>query len=686
MDGLTTHETEETEETDGNDAGEVRRQFHSLDNNTDDIRKLILGGNHKSLDDEVGGDVNNSKYRNDAFASRNSVKTFTTLPCPEEGATIAFHEYSYQVGDNLILDNISGQFLAGRFTAIMGPSGSGKTTLIETLTGSNLGSSKKGVTFKCLTLNGVKCSRDDIAAISGFVAQDDYFLPTITVREAIMTSATLRLPRSVFKKERDLRTKETLEVLNLTKNADSTVGGLFRRGISGGEKRRLSIARELIANPPILFTDEPTTGLDSFTALTVAKKLKNLAQQGRTVVATVHQPSSEIFKLFDDLVLLVQGQVLYWGRAAKCIKYFKTHGFECPQYANPSDFLFMEIMRPFSVEGMRSGLSETSSTARIAFLVDKWKESYTHLQIVAAASNPDSTKNPKIVPIISKASFAVQFTHLYKDYLVTGMRRPLSIPLRLVFALYSGLMIGLTYLLIRNNDFQQQIRGRAGAISYMMTLAFIGGYSGAVQSMNYTRDIFMREYRSHYYDVTPAYFARVAFLVPLDFAFGMMLGLICYYMVGLNPAFSAYLFVSMLAGLCQTIGVLAGYTMGYSVRDVRKLVASAIISLLPFTIFGGLIIVPHDIPGYLRWLVYLDPIYYAFTAGMQVGYPPCPDAQSASENNPVVPCQRTVAFERFGINDALPAGINVVLLITLGIAVFFTGWISLYINARFRSK
>lgn len=219
-----------------------------------------------------------------------------------------------------------------------------------------------------------------------------------------------------------------------------------------------------------------------------------------------------------------------------------------------------------------------------------------------------------------------------------------------------------------------------------MTFSFIGGYRGSVLGMYNNRTVFMREYRSHYYDVTPAYFAKVCFAVPLDMLCGMTISLIAYYMVGLNPAFSAYLFVSFVAGLSQTVGVLAGMSIGYSVADARKLTATTAMSLLPFMIFGGLLIAPPNIPGYLRWFVYVDPIYYAFTAAMQVGYTPCPDFESATESNPVSPCQRTVAFGLYGIDEALPAGVNVTLLMTLGLIVFILGWISLYFNAKYRSK
>lgn len=157
-------------------------------------------------------------------------------------------------------------------------------------------------------------------------------------------------------------------------------------------------------------------------------------------------------------------------------------------------------------------------------------------------------------------------------------------------------------------------------------------------------------------------------------------------MIGLDPEYSSFLFVAAVAAMTEIIGVLTGFVIGYSFADARNLVASAAVFLLTFSIYGGTFIVPRNIPGYLRWMIYLDPIYYAFTSSMQIGYNRCFDASSASKNNPVFPCQRTVAFEVYGINDALPAGVNFALLTKLAFVLCFLGWVSLSLNCKYRSK
>ena len=132
--------------------------------------------------------------------------------------------------------------------------------------------------------------------------------------------------------------------LRLQACADTRVGGALMRGLSGGERKRASIGYELITNPSLLFLDEPTSGLDSFTSLALIQNLKDLANEGHTVICTIHQPSSEIFRNFDKLNLLVKGRVAYLGPAADSIEFFAQLGYPCPMYTNPTDF-FMELLQ-----------------------------------------------------------------------------------------------------------------------------------------------------------------------------------------------------------------------------------------------------------------------------------------------------------------------------------------------------
>jgi ABC-type multidrug transport system ATPase subunit len=146
--------------------------------------------------------------------------------------------------------------------------------------------------------------------MSAFVFQDDVILSTMTVREAILLSARLRLPGAMPLAEKRARVEKVIYLMHLERCADTVIGSATDKGgISGGERKRTSIGMELITNPPVLFLDEPTTGLDTYTAFSIMDTLRQLAASGRTVVATIHQPSSDMFHLFDDLLILAHGQV-----------------------------------------------------------------------------------------------------------------------------------------------------------------------------------------------------------------------------------------------------------------------------------------------------------------------------------------------------------------------------------------
>jgi ABC-type multidrug transport system ATPase subunit len=166
----------------------------------------------------------------------------------------------------------------------------------------------------------------------------------MTVREAVVFAAFLRLPASMTSTEKYARVDEVLRWLSLTHVANQVIGAPERKGISGGERRRVSIAMELVRNPPLLFADEPTSGLDSFTAYQCASILADIAHKHqRTIVATLHQPSSEIFALFDDLILLEAGHVVYAGEAQGALPYFqRICGIQTPPHTNPSDMIFSQ--------------------------------------------------------------------------------------------------------------------------------------------------------------------------------------------------------------------------------------------------------------------------------------------------------------------------------------------------------
>ncbi|KAK4996086.1 FAD-dependent urate hydroxylase [Elasticomyces elasticus] len=253
-------------------------------------------------------------------------------------AALSFEHVSYRLGSGRqVLHDISGSVKPGELLAIMGASGAGKTSLLDLLARKN----KRGSPTGNFYVNGEKVADDEFRGVIGFVDQEDTMLPTLTVHETILDSAMLRLPRDMGLASKLQRVEEVERQLGIYGIRDQFIGSEESvRGISGGEKRRVGIACELVTSPSILFLDEPTSGLDAFNAFNVIESLVTLCKTyNRTVVFTIHQPRSNIVALFDQLILLAKGRTVYSGPFASCQPYFDGIGYTCPPGFNIADYL-----------------------------------------------------------------------------------------------------------------------------------------------------------------------------------------------------------------------------------------------------------------------------------------------------------------------------------------------------------
>lgn len=263
-------------------------------------------------------------------------------------AALFFQNISYNLGGKQILHDIQGAVHPGQLMAIMGASGAGKTSFLDILARKN----KRGTVRGDFYVNGEKVNDNDFRSVIGFVDQEDTMLPTLTVHETILDSAMLRLPREMSLAAKEQKVDDVERQLGIYHIRDQIIGSEEGngRGISGGEKRRVGIACELVTSPSILFLDEPTSGLDAFNAFNVVECLVNLVKTyNRTVVLTIHQPRSNIVALFDQLVLLAKGRVVYSGPFSSCQPYFDSIGYECPPGFNIADYLIDLTMHASTV-------------------------------------------------------------------------------------------------------------------------------------------------------------------------------------------------------------------------------------------------------------------------------------------------------------------------------------------------
>lgn len=251
---------------------------------------------------------------------------------------LQFQDVSYNLKGKQILRGISGIAQPGQIMAVMGASGAGKSTFLDILARKN----KRGHTTGSMFINGEKVLDHEYRNVVGYVDQEDTLMPTLTVHETILTSALLRLPADMGISVKEQRVIEVMQQLGIYHIKDQMIGSEEGkgRGISGGEKRRVGIACELVTSPSILFLDEPTSGLDAFNAFNVVECLVTLAKTyNRTVIFTIHQPRSNIVALFDQLVLLAKGQTVYSGPFTSCQAYFDSIGYSCPPGFNIADYL-----------------------------------------------------------------------------------------------------------------------------------------------------------------------------------------------------------------------------------------------------------------------------------------------------------------------------------------------------------
>ncbi|KAK8998889.1 hypothetical protein V6N11_070068 [Hibiscus sabdariffa] len=262
-----------------------------------------------------------------------SVSTEGNMVLPFQPLTVAFRNVRYYVNVPVgfkherlqLLSDITGAFQPGILTALMGVSGAGKTTLMDVLSGRKTGGTIKGE----IRIGGYLKVQDAFARVSGYCEQTDIHSPHLTVEESLIYSAWLRLPSYIDLKTRNNFINEVLETIELDEIKDSIVGIAGINGLSTEQRKRLTIAVELVANPSIMFMDEPTSGLDARAAAIVMRAVKNVVETGRTVVCTIHQPSIHIFEAFDELILMkTGGRIIYSGplgqQSSQVIEYFQN--------------------------------------------------------------------------------------------------------------------------------------------------------------------------------------------------------------------------------------------------------------------------------------------------------------------------------------------------------------------------
>ncbi|GAX82112.1 hypothetical protein CEUSTIGMA_g9540.t1 [Chlamydomonas eustigma] len=414
-----------------------------------------------------------------------------------------------------LLKGVSGFLEPSRMLAIMGPSGCGKTTLLNTLAGRQPKS--VGVTGQIL-LNGHTSFLGYGKA--AYVTQDEMMVGTLTVREYLTYTALLRLPSTWSYEEKMVRVLEVLDVLGLLDASNTFIGNWFLKGISGGQKRRLAIACELLTHPTMMFLDEPTSGLDAASAFFVMDAVSKLAKQGRTIVTVIHQPSSEVFELFDQLCLLSTGRLVYFGDASDALSLFEEAGLPCPMLRNPTDHFLHVINEDFKEADSEDHVHKVIHTFNQRRLVEVEKQ-------VALLS----TVGAPYVGNENKASFMYQVYVLTKRTFENNTRNIGVFWLRLGMYIMLCIMIGTIYLRLGYSWKDSYSRtAMMFFIAAFLTFMAIAGFPAFAEDLA----VFQRERMNGYYGVATFAIANTLASAPFLFLISILSSVTVYWLVNLN--------------------------------------------------------------------------------------------------------------------------------------------------------
>jgi len=536
------------------------------------------------------------------------------------GVAVTFNKLTYSVPVKkskeryAILKDLSGAFQPGRLTALMGPSGSGKTTLMDILAGRKSGA---GQIDGEVLYGGSAASAGVLKHLCGYVEQFDTLLGELTVDQMLMYTAEMKLPRSLQKEDKRKRVDSVISQLRLEKCRNTVIGNVLRRGISGGQAKRVNVALSLISQPLVVFLDEPTSGLDSKMANEVCSILKELGKEGYTIVATIHSPTSYAFSLFDDLMMLqAGGAMVYAGRVADVKSHFVHCGYPFPEeqgYSLPDWLVDTTSGATGSLtdaDGAEDGAAATADFAQLwlkspaseAYSKDL-NETFAKLKAEPLSLKTLPTSGPGQLHAL-KTLLSYRMTTHYKDGEFLGPRFGDKIFMALLtLSLYWG---------IGSKSDAQSIQSTAALLFFVCALC---GYGAAayVPSLTLERALFYRERADGLYTGLTYYVYKFIEEAVLCVLTSLVFTISVFYAMDLQGSLAIFTVAYFLTAM-------VGIVLAYAVAAVSPNMEAAN-ALLPTYVttclyFGGLFIVFNKIPVGWYWYSWTSFMRYSWAVLM----------------------------------------------------------------------
>ncbi|TPX32050.1 hypothetical protein SmJEL517_g04742 [Synchytrium microbalum] len=548
------------------------------------------------------------------------------------GVEVVWRDLVYTVKEKgrykTIMKGVNGAARPGKILAVMGGSGAGKSSLLDVLSGRT----QSGKVTGDIRFNGHPSDtlwRQEI----GYVQQTDLFLDTLTCREILVFAAKMMLPDTLTTAQKLDRVAQVVSQMRLSGCLDTRVGDSMKRGISGGEKKRLHIAVKLIPNPRILLLDEPTSGLDAYNAFNVIEAIQDTAKQNNlTVIMTVHQPRKEICDIFDRLYLLSRGRVAFFGSFDVAVSYFEYIGFAVPEHTNPVDH-YLDV----STVDTSTPQSSVSSKARIERITTAWKTEFEvymcpSLASPVANSKPVSRWSNLVVSVSGKNDLDDQRDDSEAESIHYGfigwwyrlgliIHRSHLIYIRDWELIGMGLMANTVFIGTMGFLFpflgldQVHATMRLSLFFYLEVERFMIALFGVVLRLPSRLDLHYRERTDGLYTGPLCYWGL--YIQQLSYCYTWIPSTIAvFYLTGLQRGTTGLVTIALML-LFNLIGHSFGMALG-SISKSTSFILNASVTYTAIALaFCGYLATPDIIPKPLLFMVYLNPMFYFYVAGTQ---------------------------------------------------------------------
>ncbi|KAK0075102.1 hypothetical protein PV325_007354 [Microctonus aethiopoides] len=562
-----------------------------------------------------------------------------------EAIDIEFKNVTFNVSSGFysekkpILKGVSGCFKSGELTAIMGPSGAGKSSLLNLLTGFHDVNAGNNINY---------INRDTAQSLNVYrkaacyIQQDDQLHLLFTTIESMRIAANLKIGNSLSNEAKELLIDDILETLDLIKAKETRCNHL-----SGGQKKRLSIALELIDNPPVMFLDEPTTGLDSSSTLQCISMLQNLTRNGRTIICTIHQPSATIYEMFDHIYLLADGHCMYQGAPKNTVAFFSRVGLQCPKYHNPADYIIEVVSKEYGNFNEQLKIFASRNTNdywRVTLLDDKSssiyltddKQNETTTTIATTTTTTAAIKiskrriinnENKAVIFINPPSELIRFGVLFNRCMIQLYRDWTVTHLKMILHFLVGVLLGLFYV-NAGSDGSKSFHNIGFLIITLVYLCYTS-MMPAVLRFPSELPVLKKEKFNNWYKLHTYYAATLTAQLPIQALFTVIYCSVSYLMSSQPLDWNRFIMFLVTSILITFIAESMGLILGIVVNPVNGTFFGAIATCV-MLIFAGFLALFRHMPVFMYYISYLSYLRYGLDAMIEAIYGnnreklPCP--------------------------------------------------------------